>query len=200
MIATDVLPTSFWDDVGLRRYETFADERHLIIYGQRTADNRIAFGGRGAPYHFGSSVEPRFDANERVFSLLEGTLHELFPSLDAPITHRWGGPLAMPRNHAPFVEVDHAAGLARAGGYTGDGVVLSFVAARALAEQILDRAADSELSRLPFVQVPPRRWETEPWRYLGINAGLALASHVDNVERRGGRAARAEGLLARLMS
>ena len=43
---------------GWRRRETFADLRHLIIYGQRTADDRLAFGGRGAPYHFGSPVRP----------------------------------------------------------------------------------------------------------------------------------------------
>ena len=37
-----------------RPRDDVTDGRHLIIYGQRTADDRIAFGGRGAPYHFGS--------------------------------------------------------------------------------------------------------------------------------------------------
>ena len=52
MIATEPLPAAAWDEIGLRRRETFGDLRHLRIYGQRTADDRIAFGGRGAPYHF----------------------------------------------------------------------------------------------------------------------------------------------------
>ena len=61
MIATEPLPDATWDEIGLRHRETFNDARHLIIYGQRTADGRFAFGGRGAPYHFGSAVSPEFD-------------------------------------------------------------------------------------------------------------------------------------------
>ncbi len=72
MIATEPQSDDFWAEAGLSRYETFADARHLIIYGQRTSDNRLAFGGRGASYHFGSTVEPRFDQNPKVFSFLEG--------------------------------------------------------------------------------------------------------------------------------
>jgi glycine/D-amino acid oxidase-like deaminating enzyme len=52
MVATAPLPPSFWDAVGLAERETFTDYRHLIIYGQRTVDGRLCFGGRGAPYHF----------------------------------------------------------------------------------------------------------------------------------------------------
>ena len=33
----------------------------MIIYGQRTADGRIAFGGRGGPYHFGLDRPPPYD-------------------------------------------------------------------------------------------------------------------------------------------
>ena len=61
MIATEPLPDSFWAEVGLAGRETFADHRHLVIYGQRTEDGRMAFGGRGAPYHFGSTIRPAFD-------------------------------------------------------------------------------------------------------------------------------------------
>src|SRR6478752_3024702 len=67
MIATEPLPDPVWERIGLRDRETFNDHRHLIIYGQRTEDGRLAFGGRGAPYHFGSSVDPRFDRDAGVF-------------------------------------------------------------------------------------------------------------------------------------
>ena len=62
MLATEPLPDEVWDRIGLAARETFNDGRHLIIYGQRTADGRLAFGGRGAPYHFGSRIDP---ANDR---------------------------------------------------------------------------------------------------------------------------------------
>ena len=48
MIATAPLPDSLWDELGIAHGQTFADFRHLLVYGQRTADNRFAFGGRGA--------------------------------------------------------------------------------------------------------------------------------------------------------
>ena len=58
MIATAPLPDAAWAEIGLAGRPTFNDLRHLIIYGQRTADGRLAFGGRGAPYHLGSAVRP----------------------------------------------------------------------------------------------------------------------------------------------
>ena len=199
MIATEPLPATWWVDYGFEHFPTFNDERHLLIYGQRTADNRLAFGGRGSPYHFGSTVEPRFDANRHVFTQLSESLAELFPTLDAAITHRWGGPLALPRDKFPSVLVDHESGLARAGGYTGDGVTLSYVCANALADLIVAPGQDTRYSSLPFVQRPPRRWELEPLRWLGINAGIALATYADHHERRTGAASRASDLLMRLM-
>jgi glycine/D-amino acid oxidase-like deaminating enzyme len=199
MIATEPLSPDFWDEVGFARYETFADDRHLIIYGQRTDDGRIAFGGRGAPYHFGSSVEPQFDTNQKVFAKLETTLRELFPAMDGAVTHAWGGPLAMPRDHSPFVRVDFDSGLAAAGGYTGDGVVLSHVAATALADLITSPDTETAFTRLPFVQRAGRRWEFEPFRWIGINAGLALAAWADRVEAERGTVSRASRWLDRLV-
>jgi glycine/D-amino acid oxidase-like deaminating enzyme len=200
MIATSPLSDEFWRRVGLRNFETFADDRHLIIYGQRTADNRIAFGGRGAPYHFGSSVEPRYDRNDRVFELLRATLRELFPEWDGVVTHAWGGPLAMTRQHAPYVQVEPSVGLASAGGYTGDGVVLSRVAAQALADLITHPDESTEFTVLPFVQQSLKRWEIEPLRWVGINAGLALAGRVDSNESRQGLSGASLKLLSRLLN
>ncbi len=199
MIATAPLPSSFWDHVGFGDAPTFNDGRNLLIYGQRTADDRIAFGGRGAPYHFGSVVEPRFDHVDKVFELLAATLRELFPEMPGLITHRWGGPLAMPRDLSPRVDLDRVSGLAVLGGYTGDGVVLSRVAAQALADLICAPETSSEFTELPFVGHPLRRWEREPWRWLGINAGLVAATWADHQERRG-RSSRAATFLERLMS
>ncbi|HTT59665.1 MAG TPA: FAD-binding oxidoreductase, partial [Acidimicrobiales bacterium] len=198
MIATEPQGEDFWSDVGFTHYETFTDARHLIIYGQRTSDNRFAFGGRGASYHFGSTVEPRFDRSNKVFSFLETTLRELFPTLDGSITHRWGGPLAMARDQSPSVLVDYHSGLASAGGYTGDGVVMTRVAATALADLLVAPGVHTEFTTLPFVQHHSRRWEVEPLRWLGINAALAAANSADRAEAKGRRNGRASRLLERL--
>ena len=112
MIATEPLPDEMWERIGLRERETFTDGRHLLIYGQRTADGRFAFGGRGAPYHFGSAIRPSFDRDDRVFADLEGVLRRLVPQIgDAAITHVWGGALGVPRDWQASVGLDRDTGL-----------------------------------------------------------------------------------------
>ncbi|MDQ1423952.1 MAG: hypothetical protein QOD72_1450 [Acidimicrobiaceae bacterium] len=189
MIATEPLPKSFWDKVGWSDRATFSDARHVIIYGQRTADGRIAFGGRGAPYHFGSGVDAAFDRDERVFGLLKRTLAEFFPDVaDAAITHTWGGPLGAPRDWYCSVGFDRETGSAWAGGYVGDGVATTNLAGRTLADLITNPASD--LTKLPWVGHRSRRWAPEPFRWLGINGALRLAPATDNAENRRGKRAR----------
>ena len=189
MIATEPLPASFWEQVGWSARDTFNDGRLLIIYGQRTADDRIAFGGRGAPYHFGSRIEPSFDQDTGTHTKLERTLKQLFPGMaDARITHTWGGPLGAPRDWFSSVGLDRATGLAWAGGYVGDGVSTTNLAGRTLADLIV--GVDSDLVRLPWVNHRSRKWEPEPLRWIGINGLLQLPRSADAYETRTGRPAR----------
>ncbi len=199
VVATRPLPASFWADAGLAERETFNDHRHLIIYGQRTADDRLVFGGRGAPYHFGSRVRPAFDREPRVFAELRRVLAELFPALgpDVPVEYSWGGPLGVPRDWCASVGLDRAQGLAWAGGYVGDGVATTNLAGRTLADLILER--DTELTALPWVQHRSPRWEPEPLRWLGVNAGLRAMTFADAEENRTGRPSRTATLFGRLL-
>ncbi|MDQ4144449.1 MAG: FAD-binding oxidoreductase [Actinomycetota bacterium] len=198
MIATEPLARSFWDEIGWRRGETFADGRHLIIYAQRTADDRIAIGGRGAPYHFRSSVKDAYDREPLVFEELRRVLRTLWPSIGDPqITHEWGGPLGAPRDWYSSVGFDRAAGLAWAGGYVGDGVSTSNLAGRTLRDLVLGR--DTDIVRLPWVQHRSPRWEPEPLRWIGTNAALKMMASADHVEVRSGKPARRADLVGRLI-
>ncbi len=189
IVATEPLPDSTWEAIGLRERETFSDHRHLIVYGQRSADGRLIFGGRGAPYHFGSRISADYDRVPRVFQALHETVVELFPMLrDAAITHRWGGPLGIARDWHASVGLDRASGFAWAGGYVGDGVSTTNLAGRTLAELLTGR--DSELTRLPWVGHHVRNWEPEPLRWLEVNAGLQAMTWADRAEQRHGRPSR----------
>jgi glycine/D-amino acid oxidase-like deaminating enzyme len=182
MVATEPLPDAVWDEIGLAGRPTFSEHRHLVVYGQRTADGRLAFGGRGAPYHFGSSVRPTHDADPDVWESLRANLRDLFPVLaGVRFTHAWGGPLGIPRDWCASVGLDRASGLAWAGGYVGDGVSTTNLAGRTLRDLVLGR--DTDLTALPWVQHRSRRWEPEPLRWLGINAGLRAMSLADGEER-----------------
>lgn len=182
MIATAPLPAAFWDEVGLSHGRTFSDYRHLLVYGQRTADDRFAFGGRGARYHWGSTIRSDYDRVERVFAHLRRTLVQLFPAVgDVEVTHRWGGPLGVPRDWHAAVRYDPVTRIGWAGGYVGDGLSTTNLAGRTLAELLT--GSESELSRLPWVGHRSPDWEPEPVRFLGANAGLAAMSVADAEQR-----------------
>jgi len=198
MIATEPLPETVWAQIGLADRPTFGDLRHLIIYGQRTADGRFAFGGRGAPYHLGSAVRPSFDQVPTVFAALRSTLAELFPVLrDVRVTHHWGGPIGIPRDWCASVGLDRSTGLGWAGGYVGDGVSTTNLAGRTLADLIT--GTDSELVHLPWVDHRSRPWEPEPLRWLGLNAGLRVMGLADREETRTGRPSRVAGFMGRFL-
>ncbi len=187
-----------WEQVGLELRPTFSDLRHLIIYGQRTADGRLVFGGRGAPYHFGSAVRPSFDRVPAVFAALQATLIELFPVLrDVTITHAWGGPIGIARDWCASVGLDRSTGIGWAGGYVGDGLSTTNLAGRTLADLITGN--DTAITHLPWVGHQSRQWEPEPLRWLGINAGLRAMTWADRSEARTGRQSRVAAAFERLL-
>jgi glycine/D-amino acid oxidase-like deaminating enzyme len=196
MVATAPLGESFWANTGWQGYETFADGRNAVTYAQRTRDGRIAFGGRGASYHYASRISPSFDTNARVGRRLSRTLEELWPQLrGCEITHHWGGPLGVPRDWQCSVGLDRELGMAWAGGYVGDGVATTNLAGRTLADLIADRRSD--LTSLPWVGHRSPRWEPEPLRFGAVNAALQLPALADVIEQRTGRpATRTLGLLS----
>jgi glycine/D-amino acid oxidase-like deaminating enzyme len=180
MIATEPLPQHVWDEIGLSRRETFGDTRRVVIYGQRTADDRLAFGGRGT-YLFGSRARDRFSPDDRAFEYARQSLEEIFPVVkDYATTHRWGGALGVPRDWQPSVGIDRKKGFAWAGGYVGEGVAASNLAGRTLADLILQR--NSELIDLPWVGKPFPRWEPEPLRWLAVAMVQRFAESLDRAE------------------
>ena len=195
VLATEPLPAAVWDEIGLRAGETFNDHRHLIIYGQRTTDDRFVFGGRGAPYHLGSKIKPEFDRQPAVFDELWRVLVELFPSV-APhaVTHTWGGPLGIPRDWYPSVGLDPATGIGWGGGYVGDGVASSNLAGRTLADLV--RGQQTSRTALPWVNRRSPKWEPEPLRWLGVNLGLRVMGSADGAEDRTGKPSRRAEILS----
>jgi glycine/D-amino acid oxidase-like deaminating enzyme len=179
MIATEPLPAATWERIGLARRETFSDHRHLIVYGQRTADDRLAFGGRGAPYHYGSRVHGSYDRVPAVFAALRRALTEMF-AIEPPIAHEWGGPLGIPRDWTPSVGL--VDGVGWGGGYVGDGVAAANLAGRTLADLIVGNQSDR--TALPWVGHRSPRWEPEPLRWLGVNTVLQATRARDAWERR----------------
>jgi glycine/D-amino acid oxidase-like deaminating enzyme len=189
MIVTEPLSADAWREIGWEGREVLADGAHVYVYLQRTADGRIAIGGRGVPYRYGSRTDGRGATPSRTVASLRRQLLELFPAAEgAAIDHAWSGVLGVPRDWCPSVHADRRSGLAWAGGYVGEGVAASNLAARTLRDLVLGR--DTELTRLPWVGHGARRWEPEPLRWLGIRGLYGIYRAADRIEARSGRGSR----------
>ncbi len=184
MLSTEPLDAAMLDEIGLHDRPTFSDDRYMVIYGQRTEDGRIAFGGRGVPYLYGSRIDPAAESGGDSHRLVHEALIDLFPQLaDVEITHRWGGVMGVARDWMPFVRYDRSSGLGVAGGYVGEGVAPSNLAGRTLAELITGQ--ESERTDLPWVGHQARSWEPEPLRWLGVRGARRIMAGADAVEDRG---------------
>jgi glycine/D-amino acid oxidase-like deaminating enzyme len=181
MIATEPLPPQVFDEIKISNRETFAEGSHLVTYAQRTGDERLAIGGRGAPYTWGSRRKEASEHHRKDHQRLREMARDWFPVLaNFEFTHSWGGAVGVTRDWAPYVRTRENYG--EMGGYAGDGVALSYLAAGAMADLILEKKTDR--SQLPFVQWKNPQWEPEPLRWLAINGAIKLSGLADKEERR----------------
>ena len=164
---TQPLTPAQWAEIGWQNYESLASYRLTVDYLTRTADGRILFGSRGAPYRFGSLITDDQDRHAPTHSRIHQLVGEWFPALKGiQFTHNWGGPVGMPRDWMPAVRIDPVTRIGCIGGYTGQGVATSNLAGRVMAALITDPG--SPLARLPMAQRRSPNWEMEPLRWLVV--------------------------------
>jgi glycine/D-amino acid oxidase-like deaminating enzyme len=197
MVVTEPLDQETWAQIGWEGRELIHDGAHAYVYLQRTADGRIAIGGRGRPYRYGSNTAHTNKVRRRTIEALQRKLEALFPST-APVRifSAWSGVLGVPRDWCASVGTDAASGVAWAGGYVGDGVAFSNLAGRTLRDLLLARP--SELTALPWVGRSSPRWEPEPLRFAAIYGVYGAFALADRLERRTGRPSRLGVLVNKL--
>jgi glycine/D-amino acid oxidase-like deaminating enzyme len=197
MTLTEPLTAADWEAIGWRNRECIDSARLTIEYMAKTADGRILFGGRGAPYHFGSRIEDEFDRHEPTIEAFRESVRCWFPRLkDVKFTHAWGGPLGAPRDFMATMMYDPVQGVASARGYVGNGVATTNLAGRVLADLITGRT--SELTSLPCVNHRPPNWEVEPFRWLGVSYIQQAYLNIDRKAERTGIAPTGRSLAERL--
>jgi glycine/D-amino acid oxidase-like deaminating enzyme len=186
MIVTERLSDRLWDRIGWDGAELLGDSAHVYFYAQRTPDGRIAFGGRGNPYRFGSGIDTDGGTPRSTVESLRAGLVDCFPDLDTVgIADAWSGVLGVPRDWCSSVVRDESTGVITVGGYVGHGVSTTNLAGRTVRDLIL--GADTDLVRLPWVEHRVRSWEPEPLRWLGVHGMYAAYRTADSWERRTGR-------------
>ncbi len=184
MIVTEPLSAAAWQEIGWDGYETIGDSAHVYMYAQRTADGRIAIGGRGIPYRFGSTLDHRGATQPETVDVLGRILRRLFPATrETGIDHAWCGVLGVPRDWCATVTLDRGSGLGAAGGYTGHGVAASCLAGHTLADLVVGEPTPR--TSLPWVGHRARSWEPEPLRWTGVHSLYALYRAADHTEDQG---------------
>lgn len=197
IVLTEALSAAQWSALGWEGRESLSSHRYTVDYLSRTADGRVLFGGRGAPYHYGSQIAPAFDRDADTHALLRSQLLDWFPALrGVRFSHAWGGAVGMPRDWMPTVNHDPRTGLAGAYGYTGQGVATANLAGRILADLITGRP--SPLTQLPIVGHRSRAWEPEPLRWLAVRTLQRRLAAIDQRARQTGTAPTARSLAERL--
>ncbi len=197
IVLTEPLSEAQWAAIGWQGHEGVSSNRYTVDYLSRTADGRILFGGRGAPYRYGSRIADRYDRHEPTHAILRAQTVEWFPMLAGiRFTHAWGGPLGVPRDWLPTMSYDPATGIAMACGYTGQGVATANLSGRVLADQIT--GAESPLVTLPMVGHRHRAWEWEPARWLGVRFVQRGYANLDARAERTGQAPTGGTLTERL--
>ncbi|MEV7363355.1 FAD-binding oxidoreductase [Streptomyces sp. NPDC091299] len=186
MIATEPLTDEQWARIGWEGRETLGDMAHAYMYAQRTADGRIALGGRGVPYRFGSRTDNDGRTQPATIEALYDILVRFFPSLTGvKVAHAWSGVLGVPRDWCATVTLDRSTGLGWAGGYVGSGVATTNLAARTLRDLVRQdsgQAGPTDLTALPWVNHRVRKWEPEPLRWLGVHGMYATYRTADRRE------------------
>ncbi|MFI6940623.1 NAD(P)/FAD-dependent oxidoreductase [Streptomyces sp. NPDC050418] len=186
MIATEPLTDEQWAQVGWEGRETLGDMAHAYMYAQRTADGRIALGGRGVPYRFGSKTDNDGRTQAATVEALREILIRFFPSLSGlRIDHAWSGVLGVPRDWCATATLDRSTGLGWAGGYVGSGVATANLAGRTLrdlVQQDSGQAGPTDLTTLPWVNHKVRKWEPEPARWVGVHGLYAVYRAADRRE------------------
>jgi glycine/D-amino acid oxidase-like deaminating enzyme len=182
MIVTARIPAALWETIGWGNAETLSDVAHAYVYLQRTADGRMAIGGRGNPYVFGNGFDSAGRTPARTAGSLADVLHRLFPAVaGVRIERSWSGVLAVPRDWCAGVGFDPVTRTGWAGGYVGQGVTTANLAGRTLADLVT--GTGSPLTGLPWVDRVSRRWEPEPLRWLGVHALYASYRLADRREQ-----------------
>lgn len=185
IVVTEPLPDALWDEIGWSGHELFGDASHAYCYAQRTRGNRIAMGGRGVPYRFGSKTDVNGQTQAETVEKLKGILYRLLPQTKGlQLDHAWCGVLGVPRDWCTTAGMDPATGIGWAGGYVGLGVSTSNFSGRTLADLVLDKR--TERTELPWVNRKPRKWEVEPFRWLGVHAMYRLYHLADRREAASG--------------
>lgn len=180
IIVTEVISPERWEKIGWSNYELLADNAHLFFYAQRTFDNRILIGGRGSPYQFGAKDAGNGELDSKTAQMLLNKLHSLFPQETFTIEYAWKGSIGVSRDWTATVSYDDTTKIGHIYGFVGSGVTTTNLAARTMADRLLEK--NSALTKLPWNDHQSPVWEPEPLKWIAAHSLYAMLGYADAKE------------------
>ncbi|HKH17302.1 MAG TPA: FAD-binding oxidoreductase [Solirubrobacteraceae bacterium] len=185
IVCTEPVPDVI-EQLGWEGGEAISDGRALLHYTRTTRDARIVFGWAGGRMAAGARPGGRMEVDHEVVAQLRADLLRFFPQLAGRrIAHAWGGPIDVSPTHRPAIVGLRGLPAWAGFGYTGNGVGPAHLFGRALAALALDRR--DPVTRLPFVDPPPRHVPPEPLRIAGAALIRRALVRKEAAEEAGGR-------------
>ena len=142
------------------------DSRIFVNYYRTTTSGRLMLGKGGNYFSYANHVSKRFDQPSRYLEMMKHYWHYFFNHSGLEIERSWTGPSDRSVSGLPFFgQLKTQKNIYYGSGYSGNGVVQSYLGGNILASLILNKAdkwRDSGLVNQPIAQFP-----FEPIRTIG---------------------------------
>jgi glycine/D-amino acid oxidase-like deaminating enzyme len=178
VVATEPIPDRL-AEIGWTNQMGIADGREWLYYLRPTDDHRIVIGGGAGSAVYGGQGDGRSANGLHHFAEAPARgLLWMFPQLEGiRFTHAWGGPIDQTPTFLPFYRTLEPGNIHAGLGYSGHGVVQTFIGGHILASTVLevqDEWTTLAVNRPEIAKAPP-----EPLRYPIVRAAAFALERGD---------------------
>ncbi|QUJ68901.1 FAD-dependent oxidoreductase [Photobacterium sp. GJ3] len=168
MAITRPIPTQL-EKLGLNDGKSVVDGRTFVHYYRSTPDGRLMLGKGGNYFAFANRMSAVFDQPSRYQQILRSAFQRFFPAIGPEaIETTWTGASDRSATGMPFFgRFPENPAIVYGLGYSGNGVVQSWIGGQILSSLILGE--DNEWTRSPLATGPVSEFPPEPFRWFGAH-------------------------------
>jgi glycine/D-amino acid oxidase-like deaminating enzyme len=194
VVATEPIP-ELLEQIGWTNQMGIADARDWLYYLRPTDDGRIVIGGGAGSAVYGGNGDGRAANGLQHFAEAPARgLLWMFPQLEGTrFTHAWGGPIDQTPTFLPFYRTLEPGNVHAGLGYSGHGVVQTYVGGHILAATVLD--VEDEWTSLAVNRPETSKAPPEPLRYPLVWAAAHALERGDARQDDGGPRGRLNALV-----
>ena len=165
MVITKPIPEVL-EQLNLNHGSAIIDSRLFVNYYRTTSDGRLMLGKGGNFFSYCNKVHPKFDLPSSYDDILKSSLNYFFERHHLPIERTWTGASDRSVSGFPFFgQLNNQKNVFYAGGYSGNGIVQSYLGAKILCAMVLNN--DPKWQNCGLVNQSLNQFPIEPIRTAG---------------------------------